>query len=871
MASYDYVVVKNLKGEGISASVGFEHAKNELRCLACMHDEGVYEWAVINAGKLTLTEAESKTYFIAYPFSVAGKPWSVYIWRATRDNATVEYNGSRIPIEGIIAKLEELSAKCEENAKENGRALRTPEGDMDMFVPPEDVRAGKILGFDEDGKPAVGEHVKQVQELFEIQITCENYAEAAAASAAGAATSESMAKHYEERAAEYAEDSAESAEKSEDYYNKSISTYEKIGSAVANGVSDIEKAATEATEHIEATVGEAVETAEHYAEDAQASATSAAESESLAQVSADKAAAALETAVKGWSTKIVASLPSSPSKNTVYFVGSDSTGYEMKIYSDGQWVSIGSTNFAENKPMTETAYGLGKLSTGDTLNLNTAGAVGTNEAGQLLVKRASKTNLGAVKLSTSDTFDLWGDDYTKRGGEVGLAPNGEIFVVSGTLDRFGAVRLGSKYQPTHSAPYVVGIAASSNAGKVGQLAFNLRQTQSDGSPGVLKHVFVSVDGGTNNATEMYVEEASESQMGVVKLLTSMADYTDDELSAIRNTHAASVGLVVDGLGAYAKEYLNETRIGEFFDNWATGKDLAAQIWGNEEYKTSLETYLSDYVVNSSVLTTTIESTSKTWLANTITEDYINSLFKDKVLAVCEAAVEENWTNKLEDAIYEAAEASAEKHTESRVLAYLSNPDNLEVLAGVIKDASISEILESSKEAAEAGAIEYVEGVFNGQTKIVLDDENVFFSDYVSKKSEAAVESLTTVVDARVSALERKLTAITTGTNATWKKVSSKTLGCNERADIDVNDVDVIVFHQNTPYTDDWVVWKSWFTIKTSWSHTAPAYLDKGNLGAFQVLTITYDEAKDKANVGVGTCRQFNAYWGMTVTCYKLEG
>jgi len=163
MAAYDCVKGKSTNGGSITLSVGFEHTQNELRCLAISHVKDEYQWKVVDAGKLT---AAGSVYTLAYPFSTAGQPWSLYIWRKTSRTDDVEFTGDRIPIEAIITKLVELSDKADETAHEAERAVRTPECDGDAFLPPKDVRADEIMGFDSEGRPAVGKNVKAVKEIY---------------------------------------------------------------------------------------------------------------------------------------------------------------------------------------------------------------------------------------------------------------------------------------------------------------------------------------------------------------------------------------------------------------------------------------------------------------------------------------------------------------------------------------------------------------------------------------------------------------------------------------------------------------------------------------------------------------------------------
>lgn len=774
MATYNFVTVKNEKGEDITVTIGFEHEKNELRCLAVMHDPDEYQWCVIRSGKLTQMSSDGE-YAVAYPFATKLKPWSVIIWRETAVSEDVEYNGTTIPIEQVVAKLEELTQKAEEAAKEAGRSMRTPEGGSDAFVPPVDVRAGKILGFDDEGNPAVGTQVSQVAALYQQVSACEELVKEAKLYAESSASSAALSNTYRAAASTYADDAGESASKAQDYYNKTVATFQKVDTAVASGLEEITATANEAQETITTTLGESVELCRQYKEAAEGSADNAANSEALSQEAADKCEALLVQAVKGWTTKIVSSLPSNPDVNTVYFVGNDDDGYAMQIYSDGAWVVIGNTSFAENRPMTVSSYGLGKLSTGVSQSLSNAGMIGVNSAGQLLAMKASTGYFGTVRLSTDAEINPDSDDYKERGGEIGLTSGGQAYTVTGTIDRFGALRLGSKYQPTNASPYVVGIGASTNTGKVGQLAFNLKTTQSDGTAGCLKYAIKDGTSGDTLQYEMYVEDASASQKGVCRLVSSLEGYTDEEIEEMRDNVAASVGLVSDGVESYVRSYVTEGRISEFFDNWAEGQDLAAQIWNDDEKRGALETYLSDYIDGSSVLLAKVEDTTSGIVTSKLTDEYILSLINDTVLKVCEDAVEEHWDEDLETAIAEAAETQARKYTESRVVAYLQNPDNVSVITSAVTEGAIDEIVESAQEQAAETTAEYVQNVFDSKQQINLDDEMVYFSDYVKQQSEGAVDALATELETRMSTLESSVSTLSSVSKrfagGTWRQAT----------------------------------------------------------------------------------------------------
>lgn len=154
----------NENGGDITLNAAWEHEFSELRCLAVARDKEHQSTKVLNASSIT---GSNGVYTIKYPFETQGLAWGAYLWRETTLNGTVEYNGSRIPVEAMVAKLEELNDKIEEAKADIKRALMTPEdAEGKMFVPPVEVRNGDIVGFDENGNVVTGAACPQVAELL---------------------------------------------------------------------------------------------------------------------------------------------------------------------------------------------------------------------------------------------------------------------------------------------------------------------------------------------------------------------------------------------------------------------------------------------------------------------------------------------------------------------------------------------------------------------------------------------------------------------------------------------------------------------------------------------------------------------------------
>lgn len=113
--------------------------------------------------------------------------YTVFLARSSQSTTTPRQRPfAAFPLATLIAAICEVQRCIEDESVEILRSLRSPEAEGTMILPIKEVRAGKLLGFDEFGNPTIGTRCKQVQELFNSQATCEEavalaqrYAEAA--------------------------------------------------------------------------------------------------------------------------------------------------------------------------------------------------------------------------------------------------------------------------------------------------------------------------------------------------------------------------------------------------------------------------------------------------------------------------------------------------------------------------------------------------------------------------------------------------------------------------------------------------------------------------------------------------------------------
>lgn len=443
------------------------------------------------------------------------------------------------------------------------------------------------------------------------------------------------------------------------------------------------------------------------------------------------------------SLEVYTVLPETGVVGTTYFVGDNTQGYTEYVWNpESGFVEMGTAAATTISQATVDALGLAKLSTADALTASTAGAIGVNGAGQLLARKATAAAYGVGRLSTSTVLSTAiGSNIDACGGFVGFNANGQLVAMSATLDRFGTVRLGSASHANYSQPYCVSIAASNTDGHHGKLFFNLKREQSDGSPGVLKYVKIS-----DNPLkyEMYVEEAGVAQLGVVKMLHSLNGYTDAEIEAMRETHAASVGLVTDGLESFCEWFFTDSLMQRYFDTWASGKALGEEVWAN--HREELVANVSDEVIIHDGFVATVEEKTVEWLTATATDAYFEGLFGEKVLAKTKEIVDAHWTDDLNAAIENGVSLEVETQLDPAIRDYMTVADNVKAVAKVVAQTVQVEVNENSAQLTE----DYLSGVVNSEVQITAEGEQTTFDAYVAKKANAIVEQQLETINANIA-------------------------------------------------------------------------------------------------------------------------
>lgn len=428
-------------------------------------------------------------------------------------------------------------------------------------------------------------------------------------------------------------------------------------------------------------------------------------------------------------TEVYAALPESGREGTTYYIGTNAGGYTEYVWNGTAFVELG------------TASGS-------------------------FYNRATVDALGLVKLSTASVVS--------GGSVIGMNSDGQLRVPVATLTAYGAVKLGSQYHPTNEIPYVVGIGCSASATTYGQLCFNLSPTQSDGSPGCL--VYEQISDSPIEYT-MKVKEGSASQMGIVKLLSSLTGYTDEEITAMRDTHAASVGLVVDGLDTFCAGFFTEYRMQGYFDEWASGKSLSQEIWDDEAKRGVLVDGVSELVAASDRFSAIIDAKTVEWLTAKATDEYFEELFGERI----DALAKQYWTGDLISLVESVSADAIEENFQDELKICLSVPENVSSVAAVVAEESKSILAEGKDEII----ISHVEDIVDGVVPVEIGGEETTFPEYIHARIDSFIQEALSSVNERISDVGSKVAQLRAGAGlATAIGVATEGVSLPDCADYD---------------------------------------------------------------------------------------
>jgi|GEM_PF-1191293 len=523
---------------------------------------------------------------------------------------------------------------------------------------------------------------------------------------------------------------------------------------------------------------------------------------------------------------VLPELPEKGVKQTTYFIGNNESGYTEYVWTGDGFTKMGTATASLIDRMTVDILGLGRISTADALTLALGGAIGMNAEGQLIARKATLNDFGTVRLSNSQTLTtaIGGDDLNLIGGAIGANENGQLVGQSATRERYGMVRLGSTYQPSNDGEFVVGIGTSSNSGKKGQLCFNLAKLQPlpDGSgftdeTGCLRYRKKPGTSGNTLQYEMYVLTGSFSQLGVVKLLSSLTGYTEEQIEACRTTHAASVGLVLDGLDSFCAKFFTDNRMQGYFDAWALDKDLAQQIWDDGAKRDALFENVVDIVLTDADFKSMLDTTSRDWLTEKITDNYIETLFLGNILTKTKEISDAHWDDDLEATIQATAQEEVKKQLPDAMAEFIANPDNVEVVAESVKE----KVQEAVSAGANKEALTYAKNVFDSKQTIELDGQETTFGAYFSAKIGDSVKAIQASLDAQIATLSRRINAVSPRAFVlSWNGTEYAYSSYNPATETLISEANGLV--QNTSYPNTIMLPPGTYQVRLSAMPVAPA-------------------------------------------------
>lgn len=679
-------VVGTTYGARLFFDIAWEHEKSELKCVCFVLQADDYKYAVVDAGNITASETTEGRYYVECPFTFdETTQWGAYVWReTTATEDDVSYDGSTIPIDAIVAKLAEHSEKGEEATLEALRALRVPETDSNAFFPPKSVRADLIAGFDSDGNPTVGENCAQVKEIVYYGEMCKDLA-----AQCEAWVSEAESWMLETQA----------------YYQQATTLYASTIAALNDANASLEAYASAAT--IAAATASAAEAAcLQYQTECSALVKSLSGSLNVVVIQNTEG-----------EDKDESYLPETGKTGNFYFVGYDYTdsdsdsGYREYVWSEATstYICLGETNFSALKPATTSTYGLVRLGTDTTLVSTNAAVVGLNSAGQMLVPMVERT-------PTAETYT----DATNTPG---------------------VVKLGSKFKSINTGSYVVGIGLSKNDDG---LAFDLLEN------GSLVYESESVSSDTVALQRHYylrVLNGSLNTRGVVYLCSSLSGYTDSQIDAIADTHAASIGLVVQGIHDYVDSKFTTARIEEYFDDWITSDidELAQKFLNSDSRWASLTESVASYVVADTSVLAQLQSycntTATTWLTENITQTYVYDTFASLVQTVCD----EHWDDELESYI----DAQVSTEVASQVVTAVATAASNWFADETNYSQMVSDVVTGATSAISTAVAAEVKAYMDGEKSITTTSGSMTLLEYVEDYIESYADEKISEFDVAV--------------------------------------------------------------------------------------------------------------------------
>ena len=244
MSKYKIHQVYVSAGTTETLAIDYEHTTDELYFWAFpdahesardISEGSIESW--MNAGKCIAVASGEYKFFGAFDCG-----YTVFVARKSDTKTKPKQKlYQSFPLSTLILSIEELIKRVEEDAVEILRAIRTPEADGKMILPTKQARAGKVLGFDEQGNPAVGEGCSQLSELMKSKDDCNKYVEEAKRYAKESKDQAAVSGKMAEESDKSAIDSEDWSEKSREYSNAALASLQRVSDEVNKGVLRISK------------------------------------------------------------------------------------------------------------------------------------------------------------------------------------------------------------------------------------------------------------------------------------------------------------------------------------------------------------------------------------------------------------------------------------------------------------------------------------------------------------------------------------------------------------------------------------------------------------------------------------------------------
>lgn len=477
----------------------------------------------------------------------------------------------------------------------------------------------------------------------------------------------------------------------------------------------------------------------------------------------------------------------------------DSVSSEDKLFHCGK-IGLSSQGELYALYATPTQHGVVALSTAQFLQYPISGGlksekgyvafggkIGATKEGMILAEQATAQNYGTVRLgsayyveshtsaftSTVSTGAVSGGGDVATVAETSVLPSEESFIVGigerGDVTGNGQLCFGlAIYQVGANGEYLTN--SSTGNYEYGALRFRKIPTSCRKLWNGNDEANVNTTSSSRNGEEweLYVKTASDTDLGVVKLATTVSKITDEEIDKIRDTHAISVGGAVDYLKLWTEQWVKENAYG-YITNWANsykspeGKTLSQNIWDDNKDAicANVETRLVADTVFLNTVVTTVKTEIDSWIKTNITDteddtivdettgetkgnSYWHQLFGQDIIKLAT----NYWNDNIDANIQSRVNEKVATDIQSELSTHLGNQENVDKIAAAVQD-EVKALVVADTTSFDNIVLE----VMSGKRQVELGGVMTTVPEYIESRIAAIFGSRLTALEQRANAYQ----------------------------------------------------------------------------------------------------------------------